>query len=610
MTTGNLDAESARPSTPTAVTREHLAKPARPIWRTVSLVLGPRGVRWMLGGVAGSLALAFVELAIARVIQLFLKSLGILAVDVEPSSLLGGLGESPRSLAVLLILIAIVRAVAQFFGGSSSTVAMEMINARLRRLAIFEMLLHSSERYVPASEINARMGEYFVRASHFAYAAAQVAVQFVQSCALALIMFYVGIRESLLAMAGLLVIGLAVTRINRMNRGVAKQIPVELEALSRGIERIARNAFLVRALRTQHVEHVRFARSVDAYAKHSIHSGYLGNGATVLPPFAGILLIVLIVAISKGVFATRGLVLLSFLYLFTRFVQALSAATSHLSVCNQYWAQFRGSVQYLERFTDADIEMAMRDVEPSVRVSAPVDAAESVVLAASIGAAPSIRLHGLSFRYDGADTAVLTDLDIEVKQASQLAIVGPSGCGKSTLLGLVMGLLTPSSGTVQIGGRDPREYFKDGSQRIGYVGAEAFLIAGTIRDNLCYGLRREAADGDLLAALDYARLRTTVEGLPGGLNYLIGEDGAGLSAGQKQRLCLARALLAKPHLLVLDEASANLDEATEMEIASSLQGLKGETTVVIVSHRPGILKYVDQTIQLGPVVQSLQASAS
>ena len=133
---------------------------------------------------------------------------------------------------------------------------------------------------------------------------------------------------------------------------------------------------------------------------------------------------------------------------------------------------------------------------------------------------------------------------------------------------------------------------------MGYVGAEAYLIAGTLADNLCYGLTHTPSDAELWHALGQARLESVVRALPDGLAHRIREDGAGLSAGEKQRLALARALLAKPGLLVLDEASANLDEATEAELTESLRALRGTVTVLVVSHRPQLLAHADQRLEL------------
>jgi ABC-type multidrug transport system fused ATPase/permease subunit len=128
------------------------------------------------------------------------------------------------------------------------------------------------------------------------------------------------------------------------------------------------------------------------------------------------------------------------------------------------------------------------------------------------------------------------------------------------------------------------------------VGPDPFLIKGSIKENLCYGISFDVSEEEIYNALDSVALKDFIA--LKGLDYQIAEDQSGLSSGQKQRVCLARAILNKPQLLVLDEATANLDDATEQEIAKVLFNLKNKCTIVIVSHRPGILKWADKIITL------------
>jgi ABC-type multidrug transport system fused ATPase/permease subunit len=552
-------------------------------------LLGRRAIAWLGFAIVASVVLALVELGLALFLQLFLSRLGILNQQVEASRWFGGV-PSPPALALGLCVLALVRAGAQFVVGQSAIMSMEVISARLRRIALWEMLLRPSRSLVTAASVNARVGDLAAKATQFCCASSLLVSTGVQIVALAAVMFATARGETVIAIIGLGVLGTVVVRVGRIMRRIVATVPSHLHALAEGIERVARNMLLVRILRTRTVEHHRLVASVDAYEGFLVRAGLLGNVVAAATPFAGVLLILVLVAASQRVFHTPGITLLSFLYLFVRFVQALAAAVAQFGSCNATWPSFKDNLDYVGSFSVDEIHAAM-DLGRG-------EGASSERQLSAGGEPPTIRIHGLTFAYPGTCVDVLRDISVDVPKGSQLAIVGPSGCGKSTLLALLLGLQEPTAGEITVGDRAPVDFFDDPAVRVGYVGADAFLIAGSIRENLRYGVATTATDEDLWAALDRARLRTTVEALPGRLDYPIAEDGSGLSAGQKQRLCLARALANRPHVLVLDEASANLDAATEREVAASLKDLRGACTTVVVSHREGILEFADQTVVL------------
>jgi ABC-type multidrug transport system fused ATPase/permease subunit len=557
-------------------------------------LLGPRVATWLCISFGFSLVLSAVELGIAGFLQLFLSSLGILSDSVQLAGAFGIRKLFPGTLAIGLLAIGAVRAVAQYLLAYSASVTQENITLRLRRIAIWEMLLHPSRAFVSASSVTTRLSEHFVKASYFAYAGTNFLAMAVQVVVLALLLLFSAPFETLVAFSGLLVLGIVVLRLNRAAGRKAARVPEQLEIVTRGIQLVARNFFLVRAVRTERAEHQRLSQAVDRYAEEGIGAGSLSSVAAALTPFVGTVLIVAIVVFSQHVMHTPGIRLLSFLYLFLRFVQTLGTAVVHMTNCNQTAPQFARSLSYVDGFSREQVAQAMAPESVPGNDAAADDADAAAVVP------PAIRAAGLSFRYSDDDRPVLDNVSFEVRAGSQFAVVGPSGSGKSTLLALVLGLSEPTSGTITVDGQAPVRYFERPEARVGYVGADPFLLAGTLRENLVYGLRRPVSDATLHRALADAKLTDAVAALPKGLDHPIREDGAGLSAGQKQRLCLARALLMRPSVLVLDEVSANLDEATEAQLAETLRALFGRVTIVLVSHRPGILVHADARHNLSP----------
>lgn len=207
----------------------------------------------------------------------------------------------------------------------------------------------------------------------------------------------------------------------------------------------------------------------------------------------------------------------------------------------------------------------------------------------------AVRLNGVSFTYPGADRPAVRDVSLRVPAGESLAVVGRSGAGKSTLADLILGMLAPDTGTVLTAGVPAGD--RSGPTR-GYVPQDAAVIEGTVRDNVALGVPRDEVDDDRVwELLTRVRLRDVVTAR-GGLDSAVGEDGVLLSGGQRQRLGLARALYARPQLIVLDEATSALDAETEVAVSEVLRSLAGEVTRVIIAHRLSTVRDSDHLVYL------------
>ncbi|MET8855061.1 thiol reductant ABC exporter subunit CydD [Streptomyces sp. NPDC004579] len=216
--------------------------------------------------------------------------------------------------------------------------------------------------------------------------------------------------------------------------------------------------------------------------------------------------------------------------------------------------------------------------------------------------AGEIVFDGVTVRYPGRSTDAVSDVSLTVGLGETVALVGPSGVGKSTLLNVLLGFVEPTTGHVRAGGADLADAdLAEWRSRIAWVPQRPHLYAGSIAENVRLA-RPDADDAALRTALADAGAAEFVDALPAGADTVLGEDGAGLSAGQRQRLALARAFLADRPVLLLDEPTAALDGATEAEVVAAVRRLAVGRTVLLVVHRPALLDVADRVVRLEAAV--------
>ena len=215
------------------------------------------------------------------------------------------------------------------------------------------------------------------------------------------------------------------------------------------------------------------------------------------------------------------------------------------------------------------------------------------------GRGVGVSVRGVWFSYgDGGGAAALSGVSLDFRAGEITAIAGPSGAGKSTLADVLLGLLEPSAGAVLVDGVTVDDANRRRWRRsCGYVPQDPYLFHDTIRANLVWA-RPGAADDALWRALELAAAADFVAGLPQGLDTVVGDRGSRLSGGERQRIALARALAAEPALLVLDEATSQLDADNERLIVETLRSLRGQVTVVAVAHREAVLAAADRVVTL------------
>ncbi|MDO4632875.1 MAG: ABC transporter ATP-binding protein [Eubacteriales bacterium] len=262
--------------------------------------------------------------------------------------------------------------------------------------------------------------------------------------------------------------------------------------------------------------------------------------------------------------------------------------TSFLSYANQYTKPFNDISSVITEIQNA-IACASRvfsliEEEPQVPDAEQPEELKNV--------AGNVDISSVYFSYT-EEKKLIENFNLHVEPGQKVAIVGPTGCGKTTMINLLMRFYDPKQGTIRLDGHDISEIRRrDLRQNVGMVLQETWLKKGTIRDNIAMG-KPEATDEEIIQAAKEAHAHSFIRRLPKGYDTMIGEDGGSLSQGQKQLICIARLMLRKPPILILDEATSSIDTRTELKIQSAFDRLMKGKTSFIVAHRLSTIKSAD-----------------
>lgn len=370
---------------------------------------------------------------------------------------------------------------------------------------------------------------------------------------------------------GMFILAVALAPIRRLNKVVGTAsagILTESRKVTHSLLVGLRNQFLLRIYgEVQPVVTSGFEalkRYENHFKRYSIV--YCLNGS--FPNFIGVLAVAIVTFVSLTYLNTPSSALLAFFYLFFRIAQSASETSAILNEARVYFESFKTLMRFADR----------ADQGPQVQ--------ESVGGSANAFDIRSLEIESLGFTWPTGVT-VFKGLSAKVHRGDVLLIKGESGSGKSTLLSLIAGLLSPSEGVLRYNGTPLGELQRSQiANQIGYVGPESYIIEGTLRENLLFAHSNAAivTDQEMLEALHQVELDQEFDRAGVKFDTYFNEF-TQLSTGQKQRLAVARALLRKPQLLILDEATANLDGETESRLIGNLKALQQNRITLVVSHR-------------------------
>ena len=352
---------------------------------------------------------------------------------------------------------------------------------------------------------------------------------------------------------------------------VREKVGANLSALQEGITGVR----VIQAYAREDEQIRRFEESNRALFRSHMHSVKVSTWYFGLIEFAGIASSALIIGIG-GWLVHRGTVSLGTVVAFVLLLANLFDPVQQLS---QLYNTLQSAAAALHKL------FGILDATPDVdEVATPTD----------LPATGDVVVNNITFSYAAGSRPALENVNLTLTAGTRLALVGPTGAGKSTLAKLMARLYDPQSGSVSFGGVDLRQAsMEDLRRRIVVIPQEGFLFDGSVRDNLLIA-KPTATETELLRALDNIGLRERFEALPEGLDTQVRERGSRLSAGERQLVALSRAALVDPAVLVLDEATSNLDPGTEMLVEAALEKLMVGRSVIVVAHRLSTVQRADK----------------
>lgn len=353
---------------------------------------------------------------------------------------------------------------------------------------------------------------------------------------------------------------------------------------------------VIRAFNKEQDEIEQFHESNEALTRIQL---YVGKISALMNPFTYIIINGAIVVLLwtgairvDGGFITQGEVVALVNYMSQILVELVKLANLIINI--------NKSVACMHRIEN------VLDLEPSIRNGA----AEAADGKASEGSgstadsdsrgkdAPAVEFSHVGLAYAGAGEEALTDIDFIAKRGETIGIIGGTGSGKSSVVNLIPRFYEATGGCVRVDGRNVSDYtLEELRDKIGVVLQKAVLFKGTIRENMRWG-KPDATDEEIMEALSTAQAKEFVLAKDGGLDYEIEQGGKNLSGGQRQRLTIARALVKKPEILIMDDSASALDFATDAALRAAIAGMEGDMTVFIVSQRAASIMYADRIVVL------------
>lgn len=539
--------------------------------------LGRRVLLYYLSALILGFALFAVETAFAFGLQGFLGAMGL--AQQQPLYLPDWYPRGLAANTAMLVFLSFSRSLTNVAQGHCRNMVSQTFGT-LQRNRILETSLEYPQSISLVDSVSL-FSDLTQRASAGLNYMLAVVVNGVAAVCLAIAGLSMAPKEMLCGLAMLAVLTLPLRLLNRIVDDTGLGLSREWQAINARLINGLRHNFFLRVYGLLGQERRKGRASLRNYLSHYWNHSIISTLKTDVPLFMGVLVISAITYISLTRFGTSAAILISFFYLFLRLAQTLGLTLSSLT---NFWIQLPALREIYARHLEAKTIRAATRLPRPLAEKERRDWLRSLDRNGVILAAKDIR-----FAYGEHTPPILDGISFTVSQGQVLVITGESGSGKSTLLSLSLGIYQANRGRLTVNGLEIYDAKSELYPYVGYAGPEPYLVAGTVRDILLYGNPAPASvnDEEMRESLKIAMAADFVEQLPEGLGTFIRED-VQLSTGQKQRLAIARVLLRRPKLLVLDEFTANLDLETETALLDNLRATLRRTTTVVATHRPSL----------------------
>ena len=402
------------------------------------------------------------------------------------------------------------------------------------------------------------------------------------------LLFIVSTKLALIALLIIPVSGIIIFGISHSIRRRSARSQAQLAGMTSMIAETIGSMRIVKAFATKGFEINRFAKETQKYYKLMIRRDRLRFvSSPVSETFGATIAALLLWVGARDVLVIESISSEDFL----RFILLLFSLFQPLKNLTNVVNELQNGLASADRvFAIMDIKSDIQDVDNAFKVK---------------DLNSSLSFNDVSFTYGNKDEKVLNNINFKINKGEIFALVGPSGAGKSTLVDLIPRFYDTLSGSIKIDGKDIKDLeLKSLRSLMGIVTQETFLFDDTVKANISYGVEN-ISDDEIKDASKAANAHEFIKKLPDGYNTIIGERGVSLSAGQKQRIAIARAIVKNPPILILDEATSSLDSESEKHVQSAIENLMSERTVFVIAHRLSTVHNANKILVLenGQIVQ-------